>query len=702
MTSFVENVNKVAALIPAEVVDLGVVVDNIDNINLLTPVITDLQSVVDNVVPNISEILLADDNAQTATTQAVIATTQAGIATTKANEAEQFRNEAEQFNLSKSFVVETLEELNTIPSSYTTAIIKDLNRGGTFIWSATGTANGGTVFAGATGYWNRQYSGSVNVKWFGAKGDGVTDDTIAIQAASNYCSSILDDKTNISTINIPTLWFDNSYGYRSTGTITVDQNINVIMDSALIVDFPSSQPIVGIIIGGNDSTRVSSRGNNHKIDVRRKNVSDWMSSTDVGVQFKSLFSSKAWIKRVDGFYYGVELTGTYNNVSLGEFRDNKIGLSLFHSSTQFTNQNTFIAGEFAVAGGVNRLLPRFGIALEDRGFGTSMNSHKFIGQSYELQNISGTYAVTLADSSSCEFLKQRTEGSGNTFAHIKSGTISKNNKFELIINSEYDYPYKNLILDESLTKVNNVAFCNNGNPFTSPSIIFDSGNISERAVQYNSAHNYIMNLEKINNYGGEGNPAQFTKYSDQAMLPNSNGDVVFGSHILGVRVMLEDCRNITISINSSDGGVNLNALPFDENGVQIMSQGMIFQNTSNGVFSYNSTVYGGLYTDNSCLKSNRAFMNLGFDASVKSVFIGFSFGTLNSFKIYGIGESKWFTHYSKEGTNRLIALNAPTLGTYKKGQIVYNDNPAGAGYIGWVCTVGGTPGTWKTFGAITA
>jgi hypothetical protein len=76
-----------------------------------------------------------------------------------------------------AYTVSTVADLASVPSSYTTAIVKDLNRGGTFIWSSTGTANGGTVFAGATGFWNRQYDGAVNVKWFGAKGDGVTDDS---------------------------------------------------------------------------------------------------------------------------------------------------------------------------------------------------------------------------------------------------------------------------------------------------------------------------------------------------------------------------------------------------------------------------------------------------------------------------------------------------------------------------------------------
>lgn len=43
---------------------------------------------------------------------------------------------------------------------------------------------------------------------------------------------------------------------------------------------------------------------------------------------------------------------------------------------------------------------------------------------------------------------------------------------------------------------------------------------------------------------------------------------------------------------------------------------------------------------------------------------------------------------------------APTTGTWRIGDIVYNNAPASAGYVGWVCTVAGTPGTWKTFGLI--
>lgn len=45
---------------------------------------------------------------------------------------------------------------------------------------------------------------------------------------------------------------------------------------------------------------------------------------------------------------------------------------------------------------------------------------------------------------------------------------------------------------------------------------------------------------------------------------------------------------------------------------------------------------------------------------------------------------------------------APTTGTHKRGDIVYSTAPAASGFIGWVCVAAGSPGTWKTFGAISA
>lgn len=43
---------------------------------------------------------------------------------------------------------------------------------------------------------------------------------------------------------------------------------------------------------------------------------------------------------------------------------------------------------------------------------------------------------------------------------------------------------------------------------------------------------------------------------------------------------------------------------------------------------------------------------------------------------------------------------APTTGTWQRGDIVLDDTPTAGSFIGWTCVTAGSPGTWKTFGAI--
>jgi hypothetical protein len=46
------------------------------------------------------------------------------------------------------------------------------------------------------------------------------------------------------------------------------------------------------------------------------------------------------------------------------------------------------------------------------------------------------------------------------------------------------------------------------------------------------------------------------------------------------------------------------------------------------------------------------------------------------------------------------AAAAPISGNWTQGDITYNTAPIAGGFVGWVCTSTGAPGTWKTFGAI--
>ena len=53
-------------------------------------------------------------------------------------------------------------------------------------------------------------------------------------------------------------------------------------------------------------------------------------------------------------------------------------------------------------------------------------------------------------------------------------------------------------------------------------------------------------------------------------------------------------------------------------------------------------------------------------------------------------------------TVRQRGAAAPTDGDYVIGDIIWDVAPTAGGTIGWVCITSGTPGVWKTFGAITA
>lgn len=45
---------------------------------------------------------------------------------------------------------------------------------------------------------------------------------------------------------------------------------------------------------------------------------------------------------------------------------------------------------------------------------------------------------------------------------------------------------------------------------------------------------------------------------------------------------------------------------------------------------------------------------------------------------------------------------APSTGTWSQGDVVFTTGPVASGTMGWVCVTGGSPGTWKTWGTISA
>jgi Pectate lyase superfamily protein len=103
--------------------------------------------------------------------------------------------------------------------------------GGDFYWDSASTAthNGGTVIqpgGGGTGRWFRVYDGPLDVKWFGATGNGSTDDHAAIQAAADYAGSL----ANYGSVYLSRP----ASAYAITTAIAIPQGVNFIGDGGRI------------------------------------------------------------------------------------------------------------------------------------------------------------------------------------------------------------------------------------------------------------------------------------------------------------------------------------------------------------------------------------------------------------------------------------------------------------------------------------
>jgi hypothetical protein len=123
--------------------------------------------------------------------------------------------------------------------------------------------NNGTIIAMTgvtTGRWVRHFSGNVNIRWFGAKGDATTDDTEAIQAAivaqARYSTSYIQ-------------WI---YGgvYIPTGTFLVGNSIVPLSGTQII-----GESMRGSIITGATGMTVPIIQTNPKLTQAQRDNNDW-------------------------------------------------------------------------------------------------------------------------------------------------------------------------------------------------------------------------------------------------------------------------------------------------------------------------------------------------------------------------------------------------------------------------------------------
>lgn len=552
------------------------------------------------------------------------------------------------------------------------------------------------------------FSRGMYVKSLGAIGDGIEDDTgILKQAFQQYDVVYLGKKGDVYRVTeslvIPSgkvvitngakIYRDNivhvSEDYRSS-CVRLENDIKII--GHLLVEAPTNQPTAGMVYmgvyqtgegsknitidqltligGGDNSNGVAILGASENIEIGSIHCPDnpkigrvvmghWGNSSDHGI--------------VDGKYIHVNgyLPTTHpNNITIGSIKAGSLGwndpsaqsgVAIFSASYNITI-NEIIAKEadrgfIAFAGDIG-----YGYADENtikkiQENGSPIKIGKILGQFRKAALRVQGYAA---------YPEQGLDTGDGTFfdanfdVHVSqisaTSTLSTHDGIEIYKNSADNVGG---VIVESATLRN----------FLRAGQLTQSKNIVLRAIKGFDQKMQFLWIDKCDNVT-IGDP-----YIEGTGVSGSNGFQRSG-------IVLDNSSNVFVF-----GGITRRLIDDFANPVYIRGT-----NTKNITIDGHKAYDGG--TEKVVVKLETDLSGISYDAEIA---------------ILNLSHPVTLTSVSGAVVRRQVGrirvgedFNIPTHGTWGKGDIVYNLNPTAGGYVGWICTAAGSPGTWKGFGAIQA
>ena len=572
----------------------------------------------------------------------------------------------------QAYTIETVDDFDSIPSGYTTVIVKDTDRGGVFNRIASTTANGGTIFDGTTGYsWERQYSGAVNVKWFpdnlGMSCGSGNDDTTGISDALEY---VLDKNAVID-----------GYGgvYKITSTIskTLDSNISWVLQNLNFTTTTITEPgsETGVINLTGDLTVVGGvwSGTN-RIIVKNTTFTDSRTSA---------------IGNLDGLY----LTG-FNQVELDDLIvKGYSGTGVLVLQSQNVNvQNCSMT--YNLYAGL-----RYGTieTLTVTGGDYSYNGIDSPNYGYGISGSAGTGTTTrdvLIQGVTANYnLRKGIDFHAGTNARVIGNTIIGYGQVGIYA-----------VAESGTTNVNNVTIIGNRISGADNTLVSMCIAVGGYGYSANASGNFIISNNTLTGCTVAGD----TGNAINVVYPQTGGTIT--------SVTITD----NVILNGSNGTNPI--INFRNNGATRAS----YINVSGNMLYANSATMG-IEVSGAAEYTIVANNTISLDGTATYA-INLSDNTTYFYKILGnqicggATYTAYFPAFSSTGatfannTAKGVALpnvyptgirtlfdnSIPTSGFYRQGSIIYNTSASSGGYAGWICVTSGSPGTWKTFGAITA
>lgn len=588
-------------------------------------------------------------------------------------------------------IATTLAELRNadIPDGDASYYVTDAGREGHFYYDAADTAsadNGGTVVVSVSGARFKRIaeSGLWNVRWFGAKGDGATNDRDAIHQATQAAKA-----AGGGTVLFPA----GSYAL-SGGRITID-GANIVWCS------PGGSEIV--VKNGANNRPIVIR---HASDIAIRGIS-FRNTASLGLYDGVMIqnSSRVTIEACrfyDYTFYGVSVTENTDNTA-----DKTACNDITVTGCHFENIGTYAIEDFPKALSENH-------AFTDNTFvhcGKRLSSGAAIkaGQATRNALIRGNriYGGNIAFAI------------GNWESLVVCDNIVTNNEVYAVAITTSVHPLYTAAFDALTVRNNLFVHTADYVPAASyPALTINGSNASTGQIEFsgNTIHGassgyLIRGSVSLANIRIADNVWRGVRGSFSA--DNASGAYPLAMELVGNHFVNED-DTLDIQVQASGQGASVIGNTFVKYGaysLNVRGEGVTVagnrfldcnpKNTANRGPILLSGPGDYTVTDNVTDCPNAAYlMN---DNAATSVYERGNRSTSPAAVSLSGSKPAYGPGFVTNGGSRLYyGASAPSGGAYRQGDKMLHTAPVAGGYEGWICVAGGTPGTWKPFGPIEA
>ena len=574
----------------------------------------------------------------------------------------------------------------------------------------------------------------VNAKAFDVVGDGIKDDTVALQAAFDYSS------VNKKTLIIPKGTYlidaekslfvksDSHIIFKDGAQIQIKPNANTNY-TAIKIENAENVKIEGGLLIGDRYEHYHDEVNNpwkmwqpnklyyagelvyrlekgyrvlknftsgaefttENLNLEVDNVGEWGHAIHIrgseNVVIKNLKAKDFW---GDGI-----VVGGFENVNSANTPSKRVFLLNIESFNNRRNNVTVghadgVYGYGCELHGANGTMPQDGIDVEANR--NDMSSNVVFEKCIIYGNLGSGVSVVF-------------RGENITF---RDNAIFDNGRANVAIGGNEDDTISNILVDNNFISgaekngmeiysvypkyvrdvtVSNNKFTENITAFMGRSIrglkikdnIFEANQVQNIYV-YDNSENVVIENNKITGKGTDTRSLYFVNVNVLKIINNIFDKV---DHTLAM-------SNVDTFEISSNENISKNIIQNCKNGKRFGNS------TVEDVSGYKLSITGS---------ENIKVYDDTFKGTGNGIWVG---DTCTHTKVYDIDFGMPSESYkiNDSGTNSLISTvtgswesqNVPTKGTWERGQTFYRPQPTVGSPIGWVCTVAGTPGTWVSLG----